>query len=120
METFSGIFEFQIDEKPNGMVLRLNNEKGICALRICKIPKELVINQDGSIREFIDIEYPSGVVNTLHINKLSWIEKDRLAGIRLSEMKALATQNSVLNEVSDKILRQIIIEGINIGLKYGK
>jgi len=59
METFSGIFEFQIDEKSNGIVLRLNDERGICALRICKIPKELVFNQDGTIKEFIDIAYPN-------------------------------------------------------------
>ena len=49
---------------------------------------------------------------------LSWIEKDRLAGIRLNEMRALAVDNSILNEVSSKVLRQVIIEGINIGLNY--
>lgn len=49
---------------------------------------------------------------------LSWIEKDRLAGIRLNEMRALAVENSILNEVSSKVLRQLIIEGINIGLNY--
>lgn len=49
---------------------------------------------------------------------LSWIEKDRLAGIRLNEMRALAVDNSILNEVSSKVLRQLIIEGINIGLNY--
>lgn len=49
---------------------------------------------------------------------LSWIEKDRLAGIRLNEMRALAVENSILNEVSSKVLKQLIIEGINIGLNY--
>jgi hypothetical protein len=47
---------------------------------------------------------------------LSLIEKDRLAGIRLNEMRALAVENSILNEVSSKILRGLIVEGINIGL----
>jgi hypothetical protein len=49
---------------------------------------------------------------------LSWIEKDRLAGIRLNEMRALVVDNSILNEVSSKVLRQLIIEGIDIGLNY--
>ena len=49
---------------------------------------------------------------------LSWIEKDRLAGIKLNEMRALAVDNSILNEVSSKVLRQLIIEGIDIGLNY--
>ena len=49
---------------------------------------------------------------------LSWIEKDRLAGIKLNEMRALEVDNSILNEVSSKVLRQLIIEGINIGLNY--
>ncbi len=48
--------------------------------------------------------------------ELSWIEKDRLAGNRLNEMIALASETSILNEISSKILRRLIIEGINIGL----
>ena len=51
-------------------------------------------------------------------DSLSWLEKDRLAGIRLNEMKTLAVENSILNKVSSKILRQLIIEGIEIGLNY--
>ena len=51
-------------------------------------------------------------------DSLSWIEKDRLAGIRLNEMRALADDNSILYEVSSKVLRQLIIEGIDIGLNY--
>ena len=50
--------------------------------------------------------------------QLDWIEKDRLAGIKLNEMRALEVDNSILNEVSSKVLRQLIIEGINIGLNY--
>ena len=49
---------------------------------------------------------------------LSWIEKDRLAGIRLNEIMELEAKESILNEVSGKVLRQLIIEGINIGLKH--
>lgn len=48
-------FELQIDEKPNGCVIRLNDEKG-CILRICGIPKELVY-ENGEVREYIDISY---------------------------------------------------------------
>ena len=29
METINKLFELQIDEKPNGCVIRLNDEKGI-------------------------------------------------------------------------------------------
>ena len=52
MKSIQKVFEFQIDEKPNGYVVRLNDEKG-CILRICQIPKEL-IESDG----FIDVAYP--------------------------------------------------------------
>ena len=58
------------------------------------------------------------IIVTDNNNSLSWIEKDRLAGIRLAEMRALAVDNSILNHVSSKVLRQLIIEGINIGLNY--
>ena len=57
METVTKIFELQIDEKPNGMVVRLNDEKG-CILRICGIPKELLCKPNGEIKENIDITYP--------------------------------------------------------------
>lgn len=50
-------------------------------------------------------------------SSLSWIEKDRLAETRLNEMRAFF-DNSILNEVSSKVLRRLIIEGINIGLNY--
>jgi hypothetical protein len=58
----------------------------------------------------LDISHISG--------SLPWIEKDRLAGIRLNQMRALEVDNSILNEVSSKVLRQLIIEGIDIGLNY--
>jgi hypothetical protein len=59
MEKIIKIFELQIDEKPNGCVIRLNDEKG-CILRICGIPKNLVYEHgiSGIVREYIDISYP--------------------------------------------------------------
>ena len=57
MESIIDTFEIQIDEKPNGVVIRLNDEKQ-CVIRICRIPRELVFDKDGERREFIDITYP--------------------------------------------------------------
>jgi hypothetical protein len=54
METISKIFELQVDEKPNGAVIRLNDEVG-CLLRICAIPPEMVFFPDGTLRDTIDI-----------------------------------------------------------------
>jgi len=51
------ILEIQFDEKPNGAVIRVNNVNG-CILRICGIPKELVFDENGNVREFVDIAYP--------------------------------------------------------------
>jgi hypothetical protein len=67
--------------------------------------------------EKIDKPQGNGVLPCVS-GSLSWIEKDRLAGIRLNEMRALAVDNSILYEVSSKVLRQLIIEGIDIGLNY--
>lgn len=52
MKTITENLELQIDEKPNGYVIRLNNDKG-GFLRICQIPKELI--ESGG---FIDLIYP--------------------------------------------------------------
>ena len=57
MESINKEFELQIDDKPNGVVIRLNDESR-CILRICGIPKELVYDEQGNQREFIDITYP--------------------------------------------------------------
>lgn len=54
METKVKEFELQIDEKPNGAVIRLNDETG-CVLRICGIPKELVFELNGEVKKYIDI-----------------------------------------------------------------
>lgn len=57
MEVRYAEFELQIDEKPNGIVIRLNDAER-CVLRICNLPKELVFDKDGTVKEFIDITYP--------------------------------------------------------------
>jgi len=57
MEIRQQEYEIQIDRKPSGVVLRVNDERG-CILRICKIPPELVYDDDGEVKDFIDIEYP--------------------------------------------------------------
>jgi len=49
--------EIQFDEKPQGAVIRVNSVTG-CVLRMCRIPKELVFNENGEVREFVDITFP--------------------------------------------------------------
>jgi hypothetical protein len=61
MERIIKQFELQVDLKPNGCVIRLNDERG-CILRICGIPKELVYDEQGHIRQSIDIAYPQNKV----------------------------------------------------------
>jgi len=55
--TQTTIFEIQIDEKHNGCVIRINDARG-CKVRICQIPRELVFDNNGELRDFIDITYP--------------------------------------------------------------
>lgn len=52
-------FELQIDKKPNGYILRLNDENG-CILRICQIPFNVLEPKilSGEEIDFIDIVYP--------------------------------------------------------------
>jgi hypothetical protein len=57
MEKMIKKFELQFDLKPNGAVIRLNDERG-CILRICGIPKNMVFQSSGEPREYIDIAYP--------------------------------------------------------------
>lgn len=57
MESTIKTYEVQVDEKPNGMVIRINDEMGI-VLRICGIPKELVLEPNGEVKKYIDITYP--------------------------------------------------------------
>ena len=50
-------------------------------------------------------------------SSLTWIEKDQIAGNCLNEfLKDEPT--SPLYDISSKLLRQLIIEGINAGLNY--
>ena len=55
MEIIQKTFEFQVDKKLDGYVIRLNDEHG-CMFRICKIPYHLVEDKNG-LKEFIDIKY---------------------------------------------------------------
>lgn len=57
MESIYKKYEVQVDNKPSGVVIRINDENR-CVLRICKIPRELVFEADGKVKEFIDITYP--------------------------------------------------------------
>jgi len=50
--------ELQFDEKPWGAVIRVNTATG-CKLRMCRIPKELVFDENQEVREFVDITYPT-------------------------------------------------------------
>ena len=51
------LLEIQVDEKPYGVVIRINNEKR-CILRICNIPKYMVFAADGTQFPTIDITFP--------------------------------------------------------------
>jgi len=51
------VIEIQFDDKPQGVTIRVNTQVG-CIFRICQVPRELVINPDGSTKEFVDIAYP--------------------------------------------------------------
>lgn len=55
MEIIQKELEFQLDKKPSGYVIRLNDEHG-CLLRICKVPYHLVEDANG-IKGFIDVEH---------------------------------------------------------------
>lgn len=57
MQTFEERFEIQVDEKPTGAVIRINDVRG-CRIRICSIPKELVFDEKSEVKSFIDIIYP--------------------------------------------------------------
>jgi len=50
-------YEVQVDDKPSGVVLRVNDANR-CVLRICRIPRKLVFDENDNLREFIDITYP--------------------------------------------------------------
>lgn len=56
MEIIQGEVELQFDLKPNGAVIRVNTAEK-CILRICRVPRHLVFNYDGTVKDFIDITY---------------------------------------------------------------
>ena len=51
-------------------------------------------------------------------NSLSWIEKDKIAGDCLNKFLKDEPETSPLYDISSKLLRQLIIEGIDAGLNY--
>jgi hypothetical protein len=59
METIIKNFELQVDKKPNGAVIRLNDETG-CVVRVCAIPTEMVYEPDGTPKKSIDITMNDG------------------------------------------------------------
>ena len=65
MKSITKEFELQLDEKPNGFVIRLN-DKEKCVLRICQIPKTLNVQVD-----FIDATYTKSVVPEF-MQKIDW------------------------------------------------
>ena len=48
--------------------------------------------------------------------RISWIDKDRVAGICLNKILKNEPDSSPLFDVSGKLLRQLIVTGIDIGL----
>lgn len=64
MKTVTKIFELQLDEKPNDYVIRLN-DKDKCILRICQIPKDIMIS-DGMVDVVYSESYPE------FIKKMDW------------------------------------------------
>lgn len=51
-------------------------------------------------------------------SSLTWIEKDKIAGDCLNNFLKDEPKTSPLYNISSKLLRQLIIEGINVGLNY--
>ena len=51
-------------------------------------------------------------------DSLSWIDKDQIAGKCLNNFLKDEPETSPLYDISSKLLRQLIIEGIDAGLNY--
>lgn len=51
-------------------------------------------------------------------SSLTWIEKDKIAGECLNKFLKYEPETSPLYDISSKLLRQLIIEGIDAGLNY--
>src|ERR1035437_7117603 len=78
MQTFEHYFEMQVDEMPNGAVIRINDARG------CRVPRELVFNEQGEVRTFIDITYPKQTLSSL-INSSENINENP-KNLRLSKL----------------------------------
>lgn len=68
MKITTEIFELQIDEKPNGGVIRLNDSKGNCILRICGIRNQHIKVVDIEKLPFIDITCSTTTIVTITEN----------------------------------------------------
>jgi len=79
MKSLTEIFELQIDDKPNGVVIRLNDDRR-CLLRICGIPKSLIYDDKNRLKEFIDITYQNPAIKDIPIKNI--IGTKRLNEIR--------------------------------------
>jgi hypothetical protein len=75
MQTFLETFEVQVDEKPNGAVIRINDVRG-CRIRICGVPKELVFDEQGEVRSSIDITYPKELTSIQRATKAVELMED--------------------------------------------
>lgn len=93
MQTFLETFEVQVDSKPNGAVIRINDVRG-CRIRICGVPKELVFDEQGEVRTFIDITYPK----QLSIEVLKEFAKENNVAIITATQKPKNLQLSKLGE----------------------
>ena len=51
-------------------------------------------------------------------SSLTWIEKDQISGKCLNEFLKHEPETSPLYDISSKLLRRLIIEGIDAGLNY--
>ena len=84
MQTFQQRFELQVDEKPNGAVIRINDVFG-CKVRICSVPRELVYDEQGEVKSFIDITYPKQTLSSL-INSAENISEKIPKNLKLSKL----------------------------------
>lgn len=65
MKSLIGTFELQIDEKSSGGIIRLNDSRGKCILRICRIKKDKFKLIDMSEMPFVDITLTSPPIITI-------------------------------------------------------
>ena len=100
MQTFLQQFELQVDEKPNGAVIRINDVFG-CKIRICGVPKELVFDEQGEVRTFIDITYPKESNN--YIKKAGGLTELGKLAVKTHKAMITATQQKPKNQRLSKL-----------------